>query len=169
MSLKKLHLNWRCQSGETLQPSVSFQGQLHVLEIRKKSHFIVGNMILVKKKWFRAHYTEWAIPKFWQRSHRSPHELTGSSPDLPVFLVTRVTFTYSFLMPRPHLLLCGRESLTNYQEKYLLGIRIFIITRAPVAAYVLKRHWLIWLLQAFLSNCFLVDPVLPLRKLWQQQ
>ena len=27
---------------------------------------------------------------------RSPHELTASSPDLPVFLVTQATFTYSF-------------------------------------------------------------------------
>ena len=35
---------------------------------------------------------EGAIPKFWQRSHRSPHEFTDSSPDLSVFLVV----TYSF-------------------------------------------------------------------------
>ena len=34
---------------------------------------------------------EWAIPKFWQRSHRSPHKFTDSSPNLPVFLVTRAT------------------------------------------------------------------------------
>ena len=39
---------------------------------------------------------EWAIPKFWQRSHRSTHEFTDSSPDLLVFLVARTTFTYSF-------------------------------------------------------------------------
>ena len=34
----------------------------------------------------------WAIPKFWQRSDR----FTDSSLDLPVFLVARATFTYSF-------------------------------------------------------------------------
>ena len=28
--------------------------------------------------------------------HRTPHEFTDSSPDLPVFLVARATFTYSF-------------------------------------------------------------------------
>ena len=39
---------------------------------------------------------EWAIPKFWQRSHRSPHKFTDSSPDLPVYLVALATFTYSF-------------------------------------------------------------------------
>ena len=39
---------------------------------------------------------EWAISKFWQRSHWSPHEFTDSSPDLPVSLVARATFTYSF-------------------------------------------------------------------------
>ena len=41
---------------------------------------------------------EWAIPKFWRRSqaHRSPHGITDSSPALPVFLVARATFTYSF-------------------------------------------------------------------------
>ena len=39
---------------------------------------------------------KWAIPRFWQRSHRSPHDFTDSSPDLPVFLVARATFTYSF-------------------------------------------------------------------------
>ena len=37
---------------------------------------------------------EWSIPKFWQRSHRSPHEFTDSSPDLPVFLVARATVFY---------------------------------------------------------------------------
>ena len=39
---------------------------------------------------------EWAIHKFWQRSHRFPHEFTDSSLDLPVFLVARATFTNSF-------------------------------------------------------------------------
>ena len=39
---------------------------------------------------------EWAISKFWQRSHRSQHEFADSSPDLPVFLDARATFTYSF-------------------------------------------------------------------------
>ena len=39
---------------------------------------------------------EWAIPKFWQRSYRSPHKFTDSSPDLPVFLVAWATLTYSF-------------------------------------------------------------------------
>ena len=43
---------------------------------------------------------EWAIPKFWQRSYRFPHEFTDSSPDLPVFFFffssRRDIFTYSF-------------------------------------------------------------------------
>ena len=39
---------------------------------------------------------DWAILKFWQRSHRSPHKFADFPLDLSVFLVAWDIFTYSF-------------------------------------------------------------------------
>ena len=130
-----LHLNWRCQSDEPLQPSVSVEGQLHVLEIRKKRCLEVWSWAFVLRQDSSASFRNdfHQRSKIIQKSICCPMTIKLQCQEIHV--LEPVKLNASMLSSRPHSTPCifaeeERSVVGNCQCSYRKK-RKFPISECP--------------------------------------